>query len=80
MSGKHLGWQKRWAAATGGALAAVCLASLGGCQDRFDPAVYGRVEHKLPKIKGADEPYPLPQLAAEATQDKEVEEATERPD
>ncbi len=48
---------------------------LAGCQDRFDPATYGKVVPKLPKVEGADEEYPLPQLAAETTKDQGADEA-----
>jgi hypothetical protein len=62
------------------AFLALAAAMLSGCQDRFDPAVYGRVVPKLPKIEGADEPYKLPELQEETTRDKADEEAQERAD
>ncbi len=40
----------------------VLLAGLTGCEPRLDPEQYGKVIYRLPQIKGADVPYPLPEL------------------
>jgi hypothetical protein len=33
-----------------------------GCEQKLDPQRYGQIIPELPQIKGADKPYPLPQL------------------
>ena len=67
--------KKSWPVAALVGMAALGLASAAGCQDRLDPATYGKVVRDLPKVKGADEEYPLPQLADETAKDKAAEEA-----
>jgi hypothetical protein len=37
-------------------------ATLAGCEPRLDPEQYGKVVYELPKVEGANLPYPLPQL------------------
>ena len=44
-----------------GILVAGCLIC-AGCAPKLDPREYGEVIYQLPKIKGADAPYPLPEL------------------
>lgn len=49
--------------------AAVLLAALGaslsGCEEKpLDPQEYGEVLDSVPKVPGADQPYPLPKLEA----------------
>jgi hypothetical protein len=53
-------WGRR-RAATHLAIAGLLLAA-GGCEARLDPAQYGEIVTKLPKIEGADKPYQLPDL------------------
>jgi hypothetical protein len=36
--------------------------ALPGCAPKLDPREYGEVIHELPKLPGAEEPYPLPEL------------------
>lgn len=43
-------------------LAALLLLTASGCEKRLDPAEYGQVIYELPKIEGADQPFPLPKL------------------
>jgi hypothetical protein len=40
----------------------LALALAGGCQQKLDPQEYGQIIPDLPKIKGAQKRYPLPQL------------------
>jgi hypothetical protein len=35
---------------------------VAGCQPTLDPQRYGEILNDLPKIKGAEKPFPLPQL------------------
>jgi len=44
----------------GGLLASFAIVS--GCRPELDPATYGEVIYKLPKVEGADKPYVLPNL------------------
>jgi hypothetical protein len=37
-------------------------ATLAGCEPQLDPEQYGKVIYELPKVEGANLPYPLPQL------------------
>jgi hypothetical protein len=37
-------------------------ATLAGCEPQLDPKQYGKVVYELPKVEGANLPYPLPQL------------------
>jgi hypothetical protein len=53
-----------------GMLLACCVAP-AGCQPQLDPQEYGDVSDKLPKIEGADEPYPLPKLEDPAEKPQE---------
>ncbi|MGD9720221.1 MAG: hypothetical protein AB7O59_07685 [Pirellulales bacterium] len=38
------------------------LVSLNGCAPQLDPATYGKVIYEVPKVQGAEKPYPLPEL------------------
>lgn len=38
------------------------LVSLGGCGPSLSEQDLGTVVYELPKVAGADEPYPMPQL------------------
>ncbi len=35
---------------------------LVGCQPSLDPDQYGEIIYEVPRVPGADKPYPLPQL------------------
>jgi hypothetical protein len=37
-------------------------ATIAGCEPQLDPEQYGKVVYELPKVEGANLPYPLPQL------------------
>lgn len=52
-------WSAILAAAFFLAVAAVVLT---GCETKLDPQEYGEIVYELPKVKGADVPYPLPKL------------------
>ncbi len=54
-------FKRRLPAVVSGLLLACCVVP-AGCQPKLDPQEYGEVLDKLPKIEGADEPYPLPKL------------------
>ena len=45
--------------------------STAGCGKSLDPQEYGKVIYEVPKVEGADTPYPLPQL--DAPEQDEVE-------
>lgn len=40
----------------------LALVPLAGCEQKLDPRQYGQIITALPEIKGADKPFPLPQL------------------
>ena len=50
-----------WAAA---GLLIVCSTTFAtpGCAPKLRPREYGQVIHDLPKLPGAEKPYPLPEL------------------
>jgi hypothetical protein len=33
-----------------------------GCTRKLDPRQYGEVIHEVPKFRGTEKPYPMPQL------------------
>ena len=45
-----------------GIFLALLGATLAGCEPQLDPEQYGKVVYELPKVEGANLPYPLPQL------------------
>jgi len=51
----------RWGAVSALAIVGFLLAA-GGCETKLDPAQYGEIVTKLPKVEGADKPYQLPDL------------------
>jgi hypothetical protein len=51
----------------------VALVLVGGCAPSLDPQEYGQVIHEIPKVEGADEPYPLPQLEEPPAEKKDAE-------
>jgi hypothetical protein len=36
--------------------------TLTGCGPRLDSSEFGTILHEIPKVTGADKPYPMPQL------------------
>ena len=60
---------RRFAAA--GLLLLIC-AVLPGCEPNLNEQEYGRIIYEVPKVDGANRPYPLPQL--EDTQEKPSED------
>jgi len=72
-SDRRCSWGRR-RAATHLAIVGLLLAA-GGCATRLDPAQYGEIVTKLPKVEGADKPYQLPDLD-EPTEDAR---ATDQP-
>lgn len=41
------------------------LVSLGGCGPRLTPEQLGTIVHGIPKVQGAEVPYPMPRLDEE---------------
>jgi len=48
------------------AAGAVVLVLVAGCAPELDPQQYGQVIYEVPRVEGADKPYPLPQLETPA--------------
>ena len=53
-----------------------CLVLLPGCEPTVQPEDLGTIEHELPEIPGADEPYEMPELD-EPIDRKPAEEKTD---
>ena len=51
-----------WSVAAIAVLLLIGSFAVSGCNKPLDPQQYGQVLYKLPKVEGADEPYPLPEL------------------
>jgi len=43
-------------------LGLLAVVSIAGCGNTLDPQEYGKVIFEVPKVEGADAPYPLPEL------------------
>ncbi len=56
----------RWLQRTSFGVLMVLVATGTGCAPQLDPQQYGKTLPEVPRVEGADEPYPLPELEESA--------------